>query len=136
LRLRIDRDFYVFGEKTPEKNLVSFSAFSQLIDALPPSAEMIFYLGVSHKMFGSPHDSDVTPPTFVVDATYSFGGTSYAESTTVDLRPFLESAVPQDPIADEMEKMTKEVQQLREELRNWRSQSQRSADRIERPGES
>jgi hypothetical protein len=112
LRLTLDRDFFVFGEQKEDRNLRHFAAFTNSIDALAPSAEMVFYLGVSHQMFRQPEKTASMPLTFSIRAEYRLGESKYDETTFVDLRPFLESAVPQDPIAEEIEKVSKELKRL------------------------
>ena len=125
LRMTLDHDFHVFGDKAPDKNLASFSAFSSVIEALPPGAEMLFYLGAAHQLFGPTADAEASPRTFSVRASYEHANRSFVENTTVDLRPFYESAVPQDPIAEEVEKVAKELQQLRREFSSFRQEFRR-----------
>lgn len=120
LRLTVDRDFYVFGEKREDRNLRKFSAFSNEIQALAPGAEMVFYLGVSYQMFAA--ESESTPLTFTIHAGYSSSGVKYDERTVVDLKAFHESAVPQDPIADEIGKVAKELKSIHSELSSLRQQ--------------
>jgi hypothetical protein len=129
--LSIDRDFFAFGEAGDDKNLRNFSAFREPFDALGPGAEMIFYLGTGPQLLG-PSRNERTPLQFRVDAAYGFSDRTYQEATTVDLKPFLHSAVPQDPVAEEVEKVWREVKRLGDEARNlrqWFASSNKSLER-------
>jgi hypothetical protein len=117
--LTVDKDFFVFGEPGEDRNLRNFSAFKQPFETLGPGAEMIFYLGAGAQLFGS-QCSDRTPLQFTIQAGYDSSGHSYREVTTVDLLPFLNSAVPQDPIAEEVEKVWKELETCGDELKHIR----------------
>jgi len=64
LRLRLDRDFFQFGEKGEGRNLAKQSAFSQPIDCLPPMSELLFDLGMGFKIFGGEADQAICPHTF------------------------------------------------------------------------
>jgi len=126
--LTVDKDFFSFGEKSDDKNLRNFSAFKNPSEAFGPGAEILFYLGTGPQLFGS-QSSDLTPLQFTVKASYSSSGRIYEESTTVDLLPFMNSVVPQDPIAEEVEKVWKEVKRTGDELRGirqWLASSNKS----------
>jgi hypothetical protein len=113
--LTLDRDFFVFGEQGEDRNLRNFSAFQNQFEALGPGAEMIFYLGTGPQLFGA-KGSERMPLQFAILARYDSSGHSYSEATTVDLLPFLNSAVPQDPIAEEVEHVWKELKKVGDEL--------------------
>jgi len=49
---------------------------------------------------------------FAVQASYSFAGATYTETTTVDLRPLIHSAVVHDPVAEELEKLRQSLEKL------------------------
>lgn len=109
LRLSMDRDFYFNGEKTSGKNLRNFSAFTELIECLPPQAELVFHLGVGHVIFGKAENS---PIRFSVTAEYDFEGEHTSEVTVVDLQPFQFNAQPIDPVAEQIEKLTQKLSEI------------------------
>jgi len=109
LRLTIDKDFYQFGEKKDDRNLRNFSAFSGKIDSFVPNAQMLFYLAQGFVIFGKNTKEDITPSIFTVTAQYEFSGKSVQEQTVIDLRPYLKSAIPQDPIVSKLKDIKKSI---------------------------
>jgi hypothetical protein len=95
LRLRLDRNFFQFGEQGESRNLAKQSAFSQPIDCLPPMSELLFDLGMGFEIFESGADPTICPHTFQVSAEYEYGKNKYSEKTHVDLRPYIGTSVPQ-----------------------------------------
>jgi hypothetical protein len=112
LRLRLDRDFFQFGEKGEGRNLAKQSAFSQTIDCLPPMSELLFDLGVGHQIFAAGADQTVCPHTFTVSAEYEHAKRKYSEQTHVDLRPYMGTSVPHHPIVEELERVRKSIDKL------------------------
>lgn len=112
LRLRLDRDFFQFGERGEGRNLAKQSAFSQPIDCLPPMSELLFDLGMGFKIFESGADPTTCPHTFEVSADYECGKSKYMEKTNVDLRPYLGTSVPHHPVVDELERVRKSIDNL------------------------
>lgn len=112
LRLAIDRDFFQFGDTTDDKNLAKFSAFTQAIDSFAPGADLLFYLGVGHELFGRADTDTVCPRVFTITTTYSSADESFSERNSIDLRPYVNSAVPQHPIVEELERLRKSLDQL------------------------
>jgi hypothetical protein len=112
LRLRLDRDFFQFGERREGRNLATQSAFSQPIDCLPPMSELLFDLGMGFKIFESGADPTTCPHTFEVSADYEYGKSKYMERTNVDLRPYLGTSVPHHPVVDELERVRKSIDNL------------------------
>jgi hypothetical protein len=106
LRLTIDKDFYAFGKKKPDNNLRLATAFSETIDSFVPGAEMLFYLAQGFVVFGKDADESITPSRFSVYAEYEHAGHKVVEKTAIDLSPYLESAMPQDPIVDKLKTLT------------------------------
>lgn len=97
LRLTIDRPFFKYGERSAHSDLASFSAFNQAIDSLPPDSEIVFGLAQSFVVFAPDADPTICPATFTVTASYKFGEKSVDERHIIDLRPYLNADVPQDP---------------------------------------
>ena len=112
LRLRLDRDFFQFGEKGEGRNLAKQSAFSQPIDCLPPMSELLFDLGMGFKIFESGADPTICPHTFEVSAEYEYGKNKYSEKTHVDLRPYMGTSVPHHPVVEELERVRKSIDNL------------------------
>jgi len=112
LRLRLDRDFFQFGEKGEARNLAKQSAFSQSIDCLPPMSELLFDLGMGFKIFESGADPKTCPHTFEVSADYEYGKSKYSEKTHVDLRPYMGTSVPHHPVVEELEGVRKSIDNL------------------------
>lgn len=114
LRLSMDRDFYFNGEKAHGKNLRDFSAFTELIECLPPQAELVFHLGLGHAIFGKAENS---PNRFSITAEYDFEGEHASEITVVDLQPFQFSAKLIDPVAEQIEKLTQKLSEIALKIR-------------------
>lgn len=113
LRLSLDRDYHFNAEPAASKNIRTYTAFVHPIQEFPPEAELLFHLGVGHKIFRS----DLSPLRFVVTAKYEYGDRTIEEGTTVDLQPFMSAGKPIDPIAERLENISGELAKLREVLR-------------------
>ena len=111
VRLTLDRDFYQFGRKD-RPSLREASVFQQPIEQLPPGAEMIFGLAQGFVVLGNEADQSATPQVFSINATYSYGEKTVSEMTTIDLRPYKESMAPPSVIADELEKIRKQLEKV------------------------
>jgi hypothetical protein len=109
LRLSLDKDFYSNGERIDARNLRRYTAFNEVIQSFPPRAELSFHLGVGHVVFGQ---TGACPTRFTVTAEYEFEGEHVKETTVVDLQPYQYSAQPIDPVAEEIEKLTKKLDQI------------------------
>ncbi len=112
LRLRLDRDFFQFGEKGSGRNLAEQPAFSQTIDCLPPMSELLFDLGMGHEIFAAGADQKVCPHTFAVSAEYEHAENKYTEQIHVDLRPYIGTSVPKHPVVEELERVRKSIDKL------------------------
>lgn len=112
LRLRLDRDFYQFGDRQSAKNLASQTAFTQPIDCLPPGTELLFDLDSGITIFATHADRAETPLTFLVSAEYRYGNSTYSEETHVDLRPFMGTSIPRHPVVEELERVRQSIEKL------------------------
>ncbi len=112
LRLRLDRDFFQFGEQAESRNLAKQSALSQSIDCLPPMSELLFDLGMGFEIFASGADPTICPHTFEVSAEYEYGKNKYSEKTHVDLQPYMGTSVPRHPVVEELERVRKSIDNL------------------------
>lgn len=98
LRLSLDRSFFQFGERSERHDLASFAVFNHPIGSLPPGSEMIFGLAQGFVVFAAGADPSTCPTTFTVTASYKFGSRQVEERHVVDLRPYRNAHVPQDPV--------------------------------------
>lgn len=112
LRLRLDRDFFQFGEKGAGRNLAEQPAFSQTIDCLPPMSELLFDLGMGHEIFAAGADQMACPHTFTVSVEYGHAQNKYNEQIHVDLRPYIGTSVPKHPVVEELERVRQSIDKL------------------------
>ena len=114
LKLSIDKDFYQLGNKRPESNLRNSVAFRNEINSLPPNGALLFLLGNGPSLYSINREEDLSPLTFKVSATYSWGASKTIEISSIDLRPYIDTDVPHDPIVEELKKVKDELKQLKE----------------------
>jgi len=100
LRLRLDRDFFQFGERSEGRNLAKQSAFSQPIDCLPPMSGCSSILEWDSRYFESGADPTICPHTLKCRPSTNMGKNKYSEKTHVDLRPYLGTSVPHHPVVE------------------------------------
>lgn len=117
LKLDLDQDYYFNAQVGEAKNIRKFTAFVHPIASFSPRAELVFDLGVGPSIFTN---SERCPLRFTITATYKHGSKKYSEPTTVDLQPLQLTAVPYDPVAEQIKKLVKAVDQISSELRNQR----------------
>lgn len=111
VHLKMDRAFYVNGEKTSQ-NLAELPAFTQPIKALAPGARLQFILGVGHSLFADGVDESTSPKLFSVQADYCGAARQYSEQQTIDLRPLLYTTAIHDPIADEIKSLRESLEKV------------------------
>ena len=112
LRLHLDRDFFQYGSIAEGRNLAKQSAFSQPIDCLPPTAELLFDLGTGPNIFSGEANQAVCPQTFKVSADYEYGKSKYSEKTHVDLRPYIGTSVQHHPVAEELNRVRQSIDKM------------------------
>ncbi len=89
LRLKIDRDFYQQGLAEEAYNLKSLFLFNNEIQNMPPNTEFLLSLIPTAAIAkNSEQVNSMTPVVFNITATYSFGGKSVTETTSIDLRVY------------------------------------------------
>lgn len=118
LKLTLDRDFYKFGETGPHSNLKSLRAFTEVNESFAAEAEMLFYLAQSFVVFKGDTYNEKTPDNFVITAEYEFFRKKVAEKVVVDLRPYLDSAMPQDPIVQKLGELNKLIEKIDKKVPN------------------
>lgn len=94
-----------------KKNLQDLPLFGGKIPmALAGGAELQHLIGSGHKLFNETGVHGM-PESFVVSARYSFGGRTYDEKHSIDVRPLIHTSVMHDPVAtaiiDSTEKLVK-----------------------------
>jgi hypothetical protein len=108
----MDKDFYPHAEKREQENIAKLPAFTNRIESLAPGGRLVFLLGVGGTVFSAVADESLCPKVFNVHANYEFGGRSYDENNTIDIRPMLHSSVVSDPIADEVKRLRESLEKL------------------------
>ena len=116
LKLSLDKSFYQLGEKREERNIANSAAFSRVIDSLPPDGQLLFLLGNGPTLYSSSNTEELSPLLFQVTAKYMSGSNSISETSTVDLRPYINTDVPHDPIVEELGKLREEFVTLSKSL--------------------
>lgn len=116
LKLSLDKSFYQLGEKREERNIANSAAFSHVIDSLPPDGQLLFLLGNGPSLYSSSNTEELSPLLFQVTAKYMSGSESVSETSIVDLRPYINTDVPHDPIVEELEKLREEFVKLSKSL--------------------
>lgn len=115
LRLGLDKDFYQLGNKS--RNLRALNAFKEPILSFPPGSEFMFWLGTGPEMLGPTHDDNLMPQVLAVTATYEYSDKRVTEATIVDVRPFLDTDIPLDPVTHGMKDITQAIQKVGDGLR-------------------
>lgn len=112
LTLSLDKDFYEFGKMVEGKNIADSAAFSRVIDSLPPNGELLFLLGDGVMLNGSSNTEELSPLLFQITANYMSGSEEISEISIVDLRPYIGTHVPHDPIVEALERLRQEFVKL------------------------
>lgn len=112
LRLTIDKDFFLFGEKLEDRNLRNMNAFSKPIVSFPPEAEIEFFLAKGPNVFSEDADQTIVPHVFSIQAEYIFSGRSVSENTTLDFQPYLNANIPRNSVVSELGKIRKSLEKL------------------------
>lgn len=116
LRLSLDKSFYQLGNKREERNIANSAAFTRVIDSLPPDGQLLFLLGNGPTLYGGSNTEELSPLLFQVSANYMSGSESISETSIVDLRPYINTDVPHDPIVEELGKLREEFKKLSKAL--------------------
>lgn len=113
LKLHLDKSFHKFGEASRSHDIATFAAFNEPIASFAPGASLIFSLAQGFVVFGSGADPEKMPQKFCVTAEYEYGLDKKAtEKHIVDLRPYLNSDVPQDALIRKMSDLIKAINKL------------------------
>lgn len=109
LKLTIDKSFYQFGE---EKDISKFTAFNEVIDALAPESQITFAMAQGFVVFDSNTENPKLPRKFSVTAEYEFCGNKVTEINRIDLCPFLNADVPQDPYIRKLKDISESLKKI------------------------
>jgi hypothetical protein len=120
LKLELDKNFYQLGEKREDRNIAKSAAFTRPIDSLPPGCQLLFLLGNGPTLYGGSKGEDISPLQFQVTATYMAGSQSVTETSIVDLRPYINTDVPHDPVVEELGKLRETLEKLSRSVENLR----------------
>lgn len=112
LELTLDKDYFFNAEEGAARNLKNFAAFTIPIEEFPPQAELLFHLGVGHRVLRS----ELCPLRFTVTAKYEYSGRTIEEGTEVDLQPFGNSGKPIDVVAEGLEGIQAELKSIAKAL--------------------
>jgi len=121
LTLSLDKSFYQLGEKRAERNIANSAAFSRPIDSLPPEGQLLFLLGNGPTLYGGSNAEELSPLLFQVTATYMAGSQPVTETSIVDLRPYINTDVPHDPVVEELSKLRESLDKLVRSVDNLRA---------------
>ncbi len=108
LRLKLDKDFYSFGDKN--RNIADFPAFLNTIDSFAPSEELLFSLDMGTSLFQE--EKSINPKQFIITTAYSFGETQVEETHAVDLRSYWRANIPSDSHEKRLGDIQKEISKL------------------------
>lgn len=120
LKLSIDKNFYQMSENRDDRNIAKSAAFTNVINSLPPDGQLLFLLGSGASLFGSANNDELSPLMFSVTAEYLAGERRVKESSIIDLRPYIRTDIPQDPIVEELSKMRQSIDSLGRSVGNLR----------------
>lgn len=106
VRLKLDRDFFRFGDRRKESNLRELDIFNGTEFTLAPGDSLQFDLAQGFVIFAKEADDAVTPSHFKIGATYNSPLRKYDETILVDLKPYRMTSWPKSELALEVEKLT------------------------------
>jgi len=112
LHLTMDQSFFKFGQRSAQNDLASFAAFNQTIDSLAPESAIVFGMAQGFVIFADGADPTTCPTTFTVTASYKFGSKQVEERHVIDLRPYRQADVPQDPVIRKLKAISDSIDKL------------------------
>jgi hypothetical protein len=112
LRLSIDKDFHQFRDQRPARNLLNHPAFSNVIDSFPPGSELLFDLGTGPDIYSNSTNDNLCPLTFKISAEYSVNSKTKIETSVIDLRPYINTSIPTEPIVEELARLRNELEKM------------------------
>lgn len=107
VKLRIDRDFFQFGDRT--LNLAAYNAFTGEIESLPPGSCLTFHLATGPNFFAEASSPEKCPSVFSITASYGFLGRRVEETTVIDVRPYFNASVEEDRTASHLKEIKEAI---------------------------
>ncbi|MEL7430222.1 MAG: hypothetical protein AAFN43_09495 [Pseudomonadota bacterium] len=98
VNLKLDRDFFRFGERNEDSNLKNFNAFRQIVDSMASGERIKFDLAQGWEIDKEHEGVNLTPSTFQIEVEYLFGSKRYQETQKIDLRPYMSSLAVKEPL--------------------------------------
>ena len=118
--LRMDRDFYSFGDG---ENIRDNSAFRSITPSFAPGEKLSFYLSQGFNLDNNSDGIDKTPKSFTIYISYEFKGNTYKDDYPIELvRYFGAAAIKTSDdhllkISEYLEKMERQLEGMRNNLR-------------------
>ena len=113
LKLTLDKPFHKFGEESKDRNIGTFVAFNQPIDAFAPGASITFSLAQGFVVFANDADEAILPKRFSITAEYEYGiDKKVKEEHVVDLRPYVNADIPQEALIRKMTDLIKTLEKI------------------------
>jgi len=116
LKLTISESFHQFGNT--ERDISTFSAFNNTIEALHPGSEILFSLAQTFKVFSDNKEGLSISTVFTINAEYSYTGKTVIEDNIIDLRPFLNSNRPKDAYIERLKKINESLEVIGKNISN------------------
>mgnify|MGYP007134043022 CR=1 FL=1 len=109
LTLKIDKEFWKFGEKRDNNGLHLQYAFQKPLVAFHPGQDLRFALAQGFKIFGVQSDPALCPAEFTVSTSYSYLGRLIEEEFLINLNIYLGSEGEKLPIVKALEQLSGEI---------------------------
>lgn len=105
LIMKIDRDFFRFGEKKDSHNLRNIAALSGSPFSLASNDALRFDLAQGFLIFANEADPSILPRTFAISAEYTALGKSYRQLLTIDLNPYRMTSWPKSEVVEAIDRI-------------------------------
>lgn len=100
------------------KPLNEFPLFKNGIVSFSPNASHMFLLANGTEIFNAGNADRKAALMFDIVATYQYGQVTYRELTIIDLSPFEQSQLNTDPIAEDLHKISRELEKLNDRVKS------------------
>jgi hypothetical protein len=134
LQLTIDGDYFQIARK--DYNIAENFVFKNTVASFPPESELTFALTPTVALQQDEKQQGSQPRVFSITASYGYLGKSVAERTTVDLRVYDKTFMPDPSIQDKLEKLTEALVDLKRRIVNGDSVFGKVRRKVEEEGQS
>lgn len=117
LQLKIDKDYFQVNPNLQEHNIANNYAFTNIIETFPPDSQLKFALMSSVALHSPNVEKEGQPFSFTITATYSYSAKTVEEKTTIDLRPYMGTFLPDKSVEDKLEDLITELSEIKEVLK-------------------